>query len=235
MPTYKNTILRLIDGNTIKRLKLRSINLPVNYRLESPGQAIKNLYFIESGVGSMTTTFKNGHEVEVGLLGFESAIGVSAFMGTKRSMNDTYMQIAGTGYVTDLETASKEYRRYERFHELCLRYVQAQLMQATQTGACNASHNMEQRLARWLLLCRERTETDEINLTHEFLSQMLGSRRTSVTLTARAFQDMDLIKYARGKVRIIDRPGLEKVACECFQVVRDHLNNYHEVETGFGA
>ena len=230
---FKNTVLRLLSPASVDRLQLQPVALDANYVLEAPGQTIHDIYFIESGVGSMTTLFANGHRVEVGLFGFESVVGVSAFMGTKRPLNDIFMQIGGHGYKSSVKVAEKEYRRYERFHELCLRYVQAQLMQATQTGACNATHDIEQRMARWLLLCRERTESDTIHLTHEFLSLMLGTRRTSVTLTARVLHDMELIEYSRGKITLLDRPGLEKVACECFKVVRDHLSNYHEVETGF--
>jgi CRP-like cAMP-binding protein len=233
--TYKNTVLRNIDPEAIKRLELEPVTLDTPRPIEKPGDEIQNLYFIESGVGSMTTVFQNGHEVEVGLFGWESVIGVSAFMGTKRSLNNIFMQVPGKGYKSRIKVAEKEYRRYERFHELCLRYVQAQLMQATQTGACNASHDVEQRMARWLLLCRERSETDRIDLTHEFLAQMLGTRRTTVTITARALQDLGLIDYKRGKITIIDHSGLEKTACECFHVVRDHLNNYHEVEIGFAV
>lgn len=230
---YRNTVLRLLDPQSVERLHLHAVDLPTEFQLEAPGKEIRNIYFIESGVGSMTTLFADGHRVEVGLFGFESAIGVSAFMGTKRSLNDIFMQIGGKGYKSSVAIAEQEYRLYGRFHELCLRYVQAQLMQATQTGACNAMHTIEQRMARWLLLCRERTETDTIHLTHEFLGLMLGSRRTSVTVAARVLQDQGLIEYTRGKIKILDRKGLEKVACECFAVVRDHLNNYHEVQTGF--
>lgn len=232
---YKNTVLRLLDKDSIQRLGLHPVELPTEFRLEAPGDTIKHIYFIESGVGSMTTLFADGHRVEVGLFGHESVIGVSAFMGTKRALNDIYMQIPGRGFRTTLRTAEKEYRLYGKFHELCLRYVQAQLMQATQTGACNASHAIEQRMARWLLLCRERTETDTLHLTHEFLAMMLGSRRSTVTAMAGSFQGLGLIQYKRGKIKILDREGLEDIACECFAVVRDHLNNYHEVETSFAV
>lgn len=233
--TYKNTVLRLLDKESIQRLDLNPVDLPSEFKLEAPGKVIKYIYFIESGVGSMTTLFTDGHRVEVGLFGYESAIGVSAFMGTKRPLNDIFMQIPGHGYRSPLKAADKEYRLYGKFHELCLRYVQAQLMQATQTGACNATHAIEQRMARWLLLCRERTASDTIHLTHEFLALMLGSQRSSVTITAGSLQALGLIEYTRGKIKILDRAGLEEIACECFAVVRDHLNNYHEVETGFSV
>ncbi len=232
---YKNTVLRLLDADSIARLELHPIELPAEFKLEVPGEEIRNIYFIESGCGSMTTMFQDGHRVEVGLFGYESVVGVSSFMGTKRPLNDIFMQISGRGYRSSAKVAEKEYRLYGRFHELCLRYVQAQLMQATQTGACNAMHTIEQRMARWLLLCRERTESDTIHLTHEFLGLMLGSRRSSVTVTAGALQALKLIEYTRGKIKITDREGLEDIACECFTVVRDHLNNYHEVETGFAV
>jgi CRP-like cAMP-binding protein len=232
---FKNTVLRLLPLDSVERLQLHPVTFEREHVIEKPGDELHNLYFIESGLGSMTTVFKDGHQVEVGLFGFEAVLGVSAFMGTKRSLNSIFTQVAGSGYLSPLKVAEREYRLYGRFHELCLRYVQAQLMQATQTAACNASHSIEQRLARWLLLCRDRLENDDIPLTHEFLSEMLGIRRTSVTVTARAFHDLGAIDYVRGKITLTDRQALEALACECYRTVREHLNSYHEVATGFGV
>lgn len=230
---FKNTVLSHLDADVVARLELRPVTLEVGRTIEAPGSEIRNLYFIESGLGSMTTVFRDGHQVEVGLFGWESVLGVSAFMGTIRSKNSIFMQVSGDGYISPLKVAEQEYRRYERFHELCLRYVQAQLMQTAQTGACNAIHDIQQRFARWLLLSRERLDSDVVPLTHEFLSQMLGVQRSSVSLTAGALHDLGLIEYSRGKIKIRDQEGLEARACECYQVVREHLNNYHEIDAGF--
>src|ERR1043166_9543991 len=111
-PEYKNTVLRLLDPETIQRLQIGPINLELRATIESPGDEIRNVFFIESGLGPMTTVFRDGHEVEVGLFGSEGVIGVSAFMGTKKSMNSIYMQVAGNGYMTSVKVAEQEYRRY---------------------------------------------------------------------------------------------------------------------------
>ena len=117
------------------------------HEIEFPGRPIGHVYFLEEGMASMTTTFKDGDQVEVGMFGFESVIGISALMGTKRSLNRVYTQITGHGCSTTLEAAKSEFRQGGLFQDLVLRYVQAQLVQAMQSAGCNAKHNFEQRLA----------------------------------------------------------------------------------------
>ena len=157
----------------------------------------------------MTTTFDDGSQVEVGMFGYESVIGVSALMGTKGSLNRVYTQIEGCGFSCTVETARKEFRRGEAFQALMLRYVQAQLVQAAQSAGCNAKHNMEQRLARWLLLCTDRAHSDTLKLSQEFLADMLGSTRTTVSIAAGSLKEEGLIDYSRGVIRIIDPKRLE--------------------------
>ncbi|HEY0565921.1 MAG TPA: Crp/Fnr family transcriptional regulator, partial [Terriglobales bacterium] len=194
---FNNLILRELSVDSVSRLQLSKVDLEVGHQLENTGDEITNLYFIEAGLGSMTSTFHDGHEVEVNLFGCESVIGVSAFMGTKRSLNRTYMQASGYGFKSSLHVAEREYRRYETFHEFCLRYVQTQLLQAAQNAACNATHEVEQRLARWLLLARDRLRTEQVPLSHEYLSHMLGSRRATVTMAAGELQRRGLIQLWR--------------------------------------
>ena len=122
----------------------------------------------------MTSTFQDGTEVEVGLFGYESVIGVSAFMGVRRSLNRIYMQMPGTGYVSKIVDAQAEFSLGGKFQQLALRYVQMQLTQATQSAACNAKHDISQRLARWLLLCADRAGTTELALPQDFLAIMFG-------------------------------------------------------------
>ncbi|HEY2466442.1 MAG TPA: helix-turn-helix domain-containing protein [Terracidiphilus sp.] len=131
-----------------------------------------------------------------------------------------------------MDSAISEYSRYGRFHDLVLRYVQAQLIQTCQSVGCNSHHEIPQRLARWLLLCADRCESPTLNLTQEYLADLLGTRRTSVTIAAESLQHKGLIQYKRGRVVISDRVGLEKMACECYRIVRNHLENYLEVEQG---
>jgi CRP-like cAMP-binding protein len=227
---FKNRILRSLDAETISRLQLKPLTLQSGRQIENPGEPIEHLIFIEDGIGSMTSTFKDGFQVEVGMFGVESVMGASALIGTRRSLNKVYMQMSGYGLSCRLPVAALEFARFGRFHDLILRSVQATFIQACQSAGCNAHHNLAQRLARWLLLCSDRSESLTLNLTHEYLADMLGSNRSTVSVAAENLQGEDLIRYSRGKVVILDRPGLEARACECYHTVRDHLANYLEVE-----
>lgn len=234
-PAYQNTVLRNLSPEIVSKLELTKVKLPLLREIEFPGNEINNLFFIESGVASMTTTFLDGSQVEIALAGSESVLGASALLGTRRSLNRVYMQIAGWGYASRVPIAQREFERQSEFHRLVLRYTQAQFIQSAQTAACNARHNVQQRLARWLLLCQDRVNGGPVLLSQEFLGEMLGSRRTSVSTEAGKLQKLRLIEYARGKIVITDRQGLERKACECYAIVRDHLANYASSDEGMGV
>ena len=232
---FKNTLLRALDADIIERLHLHPVRFEVKHEIESPGNPIDRLYFLEEGMASMTTTFRDGSQIEVGMFGYESVIGVSALMGTKKSLNRVYTQIAGHGYSCHVEDARKEFRLGGDFHFLALRYVQAQLVQAMQSAGCNAKHNFEQRLARWLLLCADRAHTNTFKISHEFLADMLGGRRPTISTTAGILKRKGLIEYTRGEIRILDVPGLMKTSCECYLIIKEHLDNYTEFDTSITA
>jgi len=232
---YKNTLLKALDREVIERLRLQPVKFALKHEIENPGDPIDHLYFLEEGMASMTTTFKDGSQVEVGMFGYESVIGVSALMGTKESLNRIYTQIAGHGYSCHVEDAKREFRLGGAFQFLALRYVQAQLVQAMQSAGCNAKHNFEQRLARWLLLCADRAHTGTFKISHEFLADMLGGRRPTVSTTAATFKRKGLIDYTRGEIRILDVPGLTKTSCECYLIIKDYLDNYTEFDTAITA
>jgi CRP-like cAMP-binding protein len=225
-PLYKNGLLQKLHPDIITRLDLRPVVLPVNREIEYPGNHIDHLFFIEEGMASMTTTFEDGFQVEVALAGFEAVLGASSMMGTRRSLNRVYMQVGGHGFSSQTATATREFERGEAFHDLTLRYFQAQFIQSAQTAGCNARHTVEQRLARWLLLCADRNGGRVLPLSQEYMADMLGASRTTVTAVAGHFQDKNLIRYSRGKIDLIDLKGLEALACECYRVVRDHLSDY---------
>ncbi len=229
---FKNSLLRALDAGTIARLHLHPVTFELEHEIEFPGSPIDHLYFVEEGMASMTTTFKNGSQVEVGMFGYESVIGVSALMGTKRSLNRVYTQIAGSGYSSPVEVARREFDLGGLFQRLALRYVQAQLLQALQSAGCNASHDLEQRLARWLLICADRAHRDTFKMSHEFLSDMLGSTRSTVSITAGHLKHEKLIDYTRGVIQILDAAGLEKRSCECYGVIKHHLDNYVQFDSG---
>ena len=177
---HRNAILQHLSAESVTRLQLQPIELPLKMPLERMNGGIEHIFFIESGVGSMTSTFTDGTEVEVGLFGYESVIGISAFMGVRRSLNSVSMQMAGSGYVSKISDARTEFDRNGDFQKLALRYLQMQLTQATQSAACNARHHLGQRLARWLLLTSDRAGTPKLPFSQNFLAIMLGVQRTSV-------------------------------------------------------
>ena len=229
--TYKNTLLKRFDAELIARLRLKRVEFQVGHEIEHTGKPIGHLYFLEQGMASMTTTFQDGSQVEVGMFGYESAIGISALMGTRLSLNRVYTQVAGWGFGCEYEAANAEYRRGGIFQHLALRYVQAQLVQAIQSAGCNAIHNFEQRLSRWLLITADRADSDQFLMLQEFLSHMLGVARPTVSIAAGQLKSEKLIEYKRGEITILDRKGLEARACECYQIIRKHLSEFASFDT----
>jgi CRP-like cAMP-binding protein len=216
---FKNTLLRALDAETIERLRLSPVKFELLHEMEYPHRPIRHLYFLESGMASMTATFQDGSQVEISTFGFESVIGVSALMGAKKSMNRVYTQIAGHGYASPIEAARKEFSLGGGFQCLALRYVQAQLDQATQYIGCNAKHTFEPRLARWLLTCADRSHSDTFKMSHELLADMLGGTRSTVSLAAASLKRKGLIQYSRGVIRILDFPRARR---KRLRVLHDH-------------
>lgn len=231
-PRFKNTILSRLTPAAISRLALVPVTFEVGHEIEYPGSSIDNLFFVEEGMASMTTTFDDGAQVEVGMFGYESVIGISALMGSKRSLNRVYTQIAGSGYRSPIDLGRREFQRGEEFQKVSLRYVQTQLLQTAQSAGCNARHSIEQRLARWLLITSDRVHSRSFKMSQEFLADMIGNTRTSVSRAAVMFKDEGLVDYSRGLVRLLDPVGLERRACECYSIVKKHLDDYTEFEDG---
>jgi CRP-like cAMP-binding protein len=217
---FRNLILQELDADACERLQLRRTRMPVRFPMQAPQQPITSIYFIESGLGSMTTTLSNGMEVEVGTFAHESAVGISALIGGSYSLNRVFMQIAGDGYVAPLANAQREFKQNKVFAGMVLACVRVHLTQATQSAACNAVHSLEQRLARWLLLCADRTDQQRFSISQEFLGDMLGSSRSAVSLGISALERRGFITHQRKSIYIPDLKALEGAACECFEVVR---------------
>ena len=223
---YTNQILRALAPEALDRLHLSPVNLAVGHEIEFPGSPTNHLFFLQSGMASTTTTFIDGSQAEIAMAGIESVVGASALVGARRSLNRVYMQIAGTGLACTLANARAEFRRFDRFHDLCLRSLQAQFIQSAQTAGCNARHSVQQRLARWLLLCANRSGSASFYLSQEFMADMLGNSRPTVSVLAAEFQSRGLIRYQRGQMVILDPVGLEQSSCECFRVVLDYLEDF---------
>jgi CRP-like cAMP-binding protein len=229
---FRNSVLKALDSDVVKRLNLQPVTFKLEQEIEFPGNPIHHLFFLEEGMASMTTTFKDGSQVEVGMFGYESVIGISAMMGTKRSLNRIYTQIEGHGHSCRIEYGKREFDAGGQFQAMALAYVQAQLVQTMQSAGCNAKHNVEQRLARWLLLCADRAHKTTFMMPHEFLADMLGNSRPTVSVAAAVLKEEGLIEYSRGLMRILDVAGLERRSCECYLAIRDYLDSYLDFDRG---
>jgi CRP-like cAMP-binding protein len=219
---YQNRLLSSLPKSEINRLQenLEAVALPQNMDLLAKGEKILYAYFLEEGMASTVMTMRNGITVEVGVTGRDGVVGMPILFGIDQVPTRTFMQIAGHGFRIKSQHLRTAFAGSGKVRDLCGKSLQSYLVQVSSTAACNRLHNIEERLAKWLLLCQDRTGSEQLALTHEFLSQMLGTGRANVTLAAGILQRSNLILYSRGKVAITDRKGLQKAACECYQVVR---------------
>lgn len=188
--------------------------------LYEPNEPIKYVHFPLSGVNSMLVTTRTGASVEISLVGREGFVGFQPLLGVKSAPNRAISQIPGHALRIKSDTLKKEFDRGDSLQAILHRQIQSQIVQMSQGAACNRLHEVNERMARWLLMMHDRAESDKLPLTHEFLSQMLGANRATVSLTAGVFQQASLIRYARGTITILNREGLEEIACECYQVVK---------------
>ena len=222
--SYRNRVLGSLPASEMERLAphLSPQTFRRNQTLYNPGQTVDTIYFLENGICSIVVTMENGSSIEVGIIGRDGFIGLPAILGTGHSLGHSFIQIAGSGYAVKAKTLVEQSQDGSGQLRLCLqRGMQGLLTQTAQTAACNRVHELEERLARWLLMCRDRIRLDDLPITHEFLSMMLGTNRSSVTVAAGMLQRAGLITYSRGRVRIENCKGLEKAACECYSTVYD--------------
>jgi CRP-like cAMP-binding protein len=217
--------LASLPTETIQKLSrhLLPVDLPRHLALFETGQPIDFVYFIEQGVCSVVATMKDGTTVEVGLIGREGFVGIPAMLGTISSPFRSFMQIPGSGFRVKTKVLLEQCDASAALRLCLLRCVHGILMQTAQTAACNRVHDLHERLARWLLMCQDRVQDDQIVITQELLAIMLGTRRSTVAVASAVLQKAGFITHTRGRVIIHDRPGLANAACECYQVVRDEF------------
>ena len=218
----KNRLLAALPENQYQRLlpHIEPFEFEHGKILYEIGEAIRYCYFPFDAVVSLVTQMEDGKIVEVGLVGNEGMTGLPFLLGQKRSAERAIVQIPNGGVRAKADVVLKEFMRGEGLHAVLLRYFNSLLRQVAQTAACNASHTIEERLSRWLLMCHDRVSSDQINLTQEFIAEMLGTRRATVNVGAINLQSAGLIKYNRGRIQILDRSGLEGFACECYAAVK---------------
>ena len=210
-------LLREEDREHLRR-HLEPVVLEYRRQLYNAFERIEFVHFIESGVGSLVQTMTNGQAAEVGTVGNEGFVGLPVLLGDDRAPTSIYIQVPGAGLRMKAEVFRDELERSAPMRATMLRYAHALFNKVAQSAACAALHSLEQRCCRWMLMTRDRMQSDEFLLTQEFLAMMLGVRRAGVTVAASGLRRDGLIDYKRGSVTIIDRRGLEQRACECYSV-----------------
>jgi CRP-like cAMP-binding protein len=225
-----NKLLAKVPSKELDRLlpHLHEVELPQTKVLSEIDEKIEHAYFVTSGVVSMVNQPDNGEIVEFATIGNEGMVGFPILLGTSSMPSRVLVQVAGSGLqirVSDLLDCLSDMPALSR---LLMRYVMAVLNQIAQSTSCNRLHQVQERCARWLLHTHDRVHGNSFNLTHEFLSQMLGVHRPTVTVAARMLQQAGLIHYTRGKIEVIDRAGLEQASCSCYRLIVDQYERLLE-------
>lgn len=217
-----NAILAKLPPEESRRLRplLQRVLLKSGDIIYEPQVPIGFVYFPNCGMVSMVAAMSDGATVEVGMTGAEGFVGTAVLLGEETAPVRAIVQIPGDALRIESASLRRVLSSTPRFEQMLRRYAHAHWIQVAQAAACNRLHQVRQRLCRWLLMSRDRAESDLLPLTHEFLAQMLGCRRSSVTAAAGALESAGAIRYRRGQIRIIDRRALEKAACECYGVIR---------------
>ncbi len=211
--------------------KLELVRLKTHNVLHEPGDTLKSAYFCNSGLISILSVFPDGKSVEVGLVGKEGFIGLPLVAGFRTSPTRAITQIEASAFRVDAETLMGLLRECPKLERLLQQFSQVMAMQVTQIAACNRLHEVNERLARWLLMSADRIGSNSVPLTQELIAQMLGTRRSSVTVAAGALQKAGIITHTRGDVKIVDRQQLEETSCECYGIMLEQIEEWQgEVE-----
>ena len=197
------------------------VDLPLRKSLYEPGIVPQYAYFMTSGIASVVAMMENGGMAEVGLIGREGVVGSFHLLGPAKVSTSCFIQLEATALRIRFVDLLNIFRVNEEVRERLLEFVQEQAVSLSQLAGCNRLHDNEERLARWLLMAQDRTQSETLNFTQEFLAMMLGARRTTVTLMAGVLQRRGLIKSQRGRVKILDRAALEAASCDCYQITKE--------------
>ena len=200
--------------------ELEAVDLPLGRVLYESGVTLSHVYFPTTAIVSLLYVMEDGASAEIAVVGREGIVGVSLFMGGESTPSRAVVQSAGQGFRLRAATLKDEFKRSSPVLHLLLRYTQALITQMAQTAVCNRHHSLDQQLCRWLLLSLDRLDGSELVMTQELIANMLGVRREGVTEAALNLQQAGLIRYARGHITALDRPGLEARTCECYAVVK---------------
>jgi CRP-like cAMP-binding protein len=221
-PSNQNHLLRELPADESNRLipLLETVDLPLGLVIYESGVTLSHVYFPTTAIVSLLYVMENGASAEIAVVGNEGIVGISLFMGGESTPSRAVVQSAGKGLRLKASDMKEEFDRAGSVLHLLLRYTQALITQMAQTAVCNRHHSLDQQLCRWLLLSLDRLKGNELVMTQELIANMLGVRREGVTEGALKLQHAGLISYVRGRITVLDRPGLEKRSCECYAVVK---------------
>ena len=200
--------------------QLEPVEMPLGEVLYESGVILTHIYFPTTAIVSLLYVLEDGASAEIAVVGNDGVVGVSLFMGGESTPSRAVVQSAGQGFRLRAQLMKHEFDRGGPVLHLLLRYTQALITQMSQTAVCNRHHSLDQQLCRWLLLSLDRLRSNQLSMTQELIANMLGVRREGVTEAALKLQEAGLISYARGQIRVMDRPGLERRTCECYAVVK---------------
>jgi len=217
----KNELLAALPDAEFQRWlpQLEWVDMPLGQVVYESGGTLSHVYFPTTSIVSLLYVMENGASAEIAVVGHEGVVGISLFMGGESTPSRGVVQSAGEGFRLPAQVIKEEFKRAPVLH-LLLRYTQALITQMAQTAACNRHHSLDQQLCRWLLLSLDRLQGNELVMTQELIANMLGVRREGVNEGATKLQNLGLIRYSRGRITVLDRPGLEKRTCECYAVVK---------------
>jgi CRP-like cAMP-binding protein len=229
-----NLLLSALSAKSRQRLLAHCVDLPLPVRtsLYKADQVPAFAYFITSGMASVVANSTDGGTAEVAVIGNEGIVGILHLLGPAPVSTESFMQLDGTGLRMPLIELRRAFRSSEEIRDRILECVQEQSLSVSQIAGCNRLHESEARLARWLLMAQDRTQSDVLNFTQEFLAMMLGAQRTTVTMVAGGLQRSGLIEYRRGRVKILSRENLEEAACDCYQITKKLHDNLYQVSDG---
>jgi CRP-like cAMP-binding protein len=223
----ENHLLASLPRDVYEKLAphFQYVSLKQGQRLYEPGETIKQIYFPIDCLLSITITMSDGTVVETGMVGCREMLGINVFLGGRETtQTESAVKIPGSAIKADAQMWRKEFDCNQELRNILLSYAQAFIVQVSQTAACNRTHLLEHRLARWLLEAQDRINSNELKLTHEFIATMLSVRRAGVTQAAQNLQNRGLIRYNRGHIHILNQAGLEAFSCECFRTVKNECD-----------
>ena len=222
----QNHLLNALPAAEFARLAphLELISMPLGKVLYESGSQLRHVYFPSTSIVSLLYVMADGASAEIAVVGYEGMVGVALFMGGETTPSRALVQSAGHAYRLPGEILKEEFHRASTLQYLLLRYTQALLTQMAQTAVCNRHHSVDQQLCRWLLLSLDRLPSNKLSMTQELIANMLGVRREGVTDAAGKLQALGLIKYSRGHITVLNRPGLETKCCECYGVVKKEFD-----------